>query len=485
MRPIRHRLFVIALGYAACDGAPADDPAASAIAALDTRPEPDRDLELPDLPRDTGGGNTIPLPEHDDGWSAACPLTISQPFSTRVLDSTDWDFGYAVATDTDVCAIYVGGATTGLLDPSFVRQADFGNDAFVARYSTTGARLWVRQLGTDELEEIRGVATDSSHNVYVTGWTGGTLAGSPDANQGGADAFLAKYDQDGNHLWTRELGSDEDDAAYAIALNDRGEIYIAGSAEGALPGGGGHLGGDDFFLAKYDQNGNRLAVGQHGNDAGQWAFGLAIGPAGNPYVTGFTYGELASGMLGVRGDLFVGKYDGSCRQIWISQRGSSEYEAGAAVAVNDSGQVFVTGTTLGGLDGHTNQGGYDMFVLRYDANGTWVWTDQRGTSENDVGTGIAVTEEGGPYAAGWTFGGLDGTTDGLGADVYVVRYGRGGVRRWTRDMNATSAHYYANALALDAWGNAYIAGESDRTDPQTGAVLDAFAVKFDDDGYLR
>jgi hypothetical protein len=170
-------------------------------------------------------------------------------------------------------------------------------------------------------------------------------------------------------------------------------------------------------------------------------------------------------------------YDGSCREIWIRQRGSTEYDVGAAVAVNASGQVFVTGTTMGSLDGHTNQGGYDMFVLRYDADGTWVWTDQRGTRDNDVGTGIAVTEEGGPYAGGWTLGGLDGTTDGLAADVYVVRYGRGGARRWTRDMNATSAHHYANALALDAWGSAYVVGESDGPDPDTGGVvLDAFAA---------
>src|SRR5262245_32841833 len=79
------------------------------------------------------------------------------------------------------------------------------------------------QLGTAGLEESRGIAVDQAGNVYITGSTDGSLAGT---NLGGRDAFLAKYNSGGALQWIQQLGSRGDDISYGVAIDNSGNPYI-------------------------------------------------------------------------------------------------------------------------------------------------------------------------------------------------------------------------------------------------------------------
>src|SRR5690606_33152621 len=94
------------------------------------------------------------------------------------------------------------------------------------------------------------LAVDSAGSAYISGWTGGGLAGS---SVGGEDAFLAKYDSSGALLWTRQLGTSADDRSYGVAVDSAGAVYMSGTTYGAL--GGPSAGRSDAFLAKYDSAG--------------------------------------------------------------------------------------------------------------------------------------------------------------------------------------------------------------------------------------
>jgi len=118
---------------------------------------------------------------------------------------------------------------------------------------------WSYQLGTSAKDECRSVVTDASGNVYISGYTKGSLGGT---NMGSWDAYLAKYDSAGNLLWTEQLGTTVDDTSSSMDLDTYGNVYITGSTLGSISET--HAGGWDAYIAKYDPTGNLLWNNQLG-----------------------------------------------------------------------------------------------------------------------------------------------------------------------------------------------------------------------------
>ena len=428
----------------------------------------------PDDDDDPGPGGGGP-------FQVGCPMLMApSTWSTRLLGTPFMDFASDAATDDAICAIFETGYTFG----SLAGWAG-ASDGYLARYSTTGALVWVQQLGTAGIDSFNAVAVDSQHNVYVAGATAGTMPGSPTPNQGGGDAVLAKYDQNGTLLWIRQLGSAANDVASGIAIDANDQVYITGGTEGQLPGAPANQGGWDYFLARYDGNGTLLMVTSNGSSAADHGHAVTVGPAGNVYVAGETWGALGAIVYGQQ-DIFIARHDPTGAMIWIDQRGTPQNDAAYGVAANDDNQVFAAGTTAGNLDNNVNQGGRDIFVLRYDANGTWVWTDQRGTDLDDVGSDVDVRSSGGPYTTGWTQGPLDGNVHVGSDDLFVMKHGKAGAWFWTRQMGTTAADF-AQGVAVDGWDNAYSVGSTMGNlggKPNAGS-LDAFAVKYNISGGIR
>jgi len=425
-----------------------------------------------------GSSSTNALPI--DG---ACPFPIGG-WSTQLQGTSKLDQANAVVTDWDICAIFIGGETWSSLAGQPFSGA---SDAYLTRYSTKGTVIWTRQIGGISYDSIHGVAVDSEHNVYATGSTHTTLPGSPTPAQGGRDIFLVKYDQDGNHQWTRQLGTAVNDTGNGIAISSSDAIYIVGSTEGLLPGAATFNGGTDFFIAKYDTAGNRLWLAEYGTAYDDSAASVAIGPSGNLYVVGTTDGTLspADGHQGGN-DLFVAKYDANGNLSWVHQRGSTGDELASAVAVNDDGQVFVAGATNSAFDGNVNYGDYDLVVLRYDTDGSWVWTDQRGTDGYDMALDIAVNSFGNPYTVGFTEGGLDGNGSAGDYDLFLMKHGRAGAWQWTRQYGTTASDV-AYGIAVDAADNEYVVGGTNgNLGGQVNAgSTDAFAVMYDNNGRME
>ena len=95
--------------------------------------------------------------------------------------------------------------------------------------------------------------------------------------------------------------------------------------------------------------------------------------------------------------------------------------------VDSSDNIYVTGSTSGGLDGNTNSGIHDIFLVKYNSSGVKQWTKQLGTSSTDVGNGVTVDSSDNIYVTGLTSGGLDGNTNSGGYDLFLVKYNSDGV----------------------------------------------------------
>jgi hypothetical protein len=155
--------------------------------------------------------------------------------------------------------------------------------------TATEPTSWVRQFGTSGLDEAKAVAVDPAGASYVVGETFGTLPGQTPA--GTLDAFIRKYDPSGTELWTRQFGAWDRDIAWAVAVAPEGHAYVVGQTEGTLPGQHS-AGGLDAFVRKYDPSGSELWTRQFGGAGADVAAGVALDNAGNVYVSGTTSSAL-------------------------------------------------------------------------------------------------------------------------------------------------------------------------------------------------
>ena len=114
---------------------------------------------------------------------------------------------------------------------------------------------------------------------------------------------------------------------------------------------------------------------------------------------------------------------------WNKQLGTSEADIAYGIAADGSGNVYITGYTQGGLDGNSNTGVNDIFSVKYDSSGTKQWTRQLGTSTIDFAYGVAVDGSGNVYITGETSGGLDGNSNTGMNDIFLVKYDPAGVKQ--------------------------------------------------------
>jgi uncharacterized protein (TIGR03437 family) len=299
----------------------------------------------------------------------------------RQFGTSGTEIAYAVATADN--SIYVAGEIMNGAFPGLTTAG--GRDVFLAKFDPQGNRLWVRQFGSAGEDTALGVAAYNSA-VYVVGRTTGVLAGQ--AAVGNTDAFVRSYAPDGTEAWTRQFGTDGVDEALAVAIIPAG-LYIAGRTTGVFPGQtSSSPGTDDAFIARFDQDGNQWWTRQFGTAGGDRAHGVAA-DAGGAYVAGYTQGALFSPAAGT--DAFLCKYDDGGNVLWTRQITSmgSANDIAYAVTVGYS-EVYVCGDTAGIFDGQNRVGGTDAWAQKYDSGGALQWTRQFGSVANDTAYGIAA-----------------------------------------------------------------------------------------------
>ena len=272
------------------------------------------------------------------------------------------DFGFGVAVDPSGNVV-----VTGL----FENTVDFGggplvsaggSDIFLAKFDAAGNHLWSQRFGGTEslyfpTDKPFDVAIDGAGNVLVTGFFVGPVdfGGGP-ITSFGRDIFLAKFDAAGNHLWSQGFGDATGGGrGDGVAIDGAGNVFVTGAFEGQMDFGGGPLTAvsSDFFLAKYDEDGNHLWSQNFSSTDLDQGFDVAIDGAGNVLVTGQFCGtmDFGGGPLVSAGEssIFLAKYDAAGNYLWSQHFGDA---AGVvrSVAIDGAGNVLVTGDFWGTVD---------------------------------------------------------------------------------------------------------------------------------------
>lgn len=308
--------------------------------------------------------------------------------------------------------------STGNLDTDNLGNVYVGGglgDIAISKYNSEGEQQWTQSLGTFSLDNSFNLDVDNSGNVYLTGYTLDDLGGE-NANElatgpfpiFSTDAWIAKYDSEGNQLWLKQFGSGDFDEAFAIATDKDSNIYTSGWTLGDF--GDTNAGLYDVWVAKNDSNGNQQWLKQFGTPDYDWSWDAAVDSEDNLYLTGWTLGDLGGANAGSY-DGWVAKYSPDGDRQWLKQFGTAGDDIARSIDFDDSGNFYLTGSTDADFGG-ANIGSYDTWVAKYDRDGNQQWKQQFGTSEIDSPFDLAVDSSGRVLVTGFTEGSLGSTNAG-------------------------------------------------------------------------
>jgi hypothetical protein len=397
-------------------------------------------------------------------------------------NGNDFEKGSSICSDNSG-NVYVTGFFSGpTITFGSITLVNSGNwNAFIVKYDSTGTVLWAKSP-TGYHSEGKGISTDDNGNVFVTGsyWNDSiSFDAITLSNSGSHDIFLAKFDAEGNVIWARCAGGQRVEQANSVCTDGDGNVAITGFFESdslvfdsqvvyhnidTIHG--------DIFIAKYNSEGNSLwakSARGAGLDIGT---AITSDQAGNIYATGtFASSSVAfeSDTLIMTGgnDVFVIKYDPTGNEQWVISAGGSSYAVCYSIITDLPGNVFITGyfyvpfMSFGNLL-LTNSTGFDVFVVKIDAAGNFVWAKSSVGGQQAEGHGVCTDMQGNVYVTGfYAFStvSFDSITLSLASDseLFLVKYDTDGNVIWGFAEGGNSSDF-SEAVCKDLNGDIIITG---------------------------
>ncbi len=382
--------------------------------------------------------------------------------------------------------IYLAGQTTGSPDGT---ANTGGKDALIVVYGINGMRSRTHLLGTGADDIAHAVAVDGQSNLYVAGETAGAL--EPGITAQGRDLFLAKFDREGNHLWTRQYGSPGDDVALDMALDGNDNVYLAGKTNGSLDGTT-TASGDDGFLIKLDADGNPLWTRQIASTAGtETAQAVAIDANGQACVTGSTTGDLDGNAASGLNDIFLACYDTNGTRLWLSMirrlpngiTTELSAENARAITIDGTGNLYIAGDRLDPFD---PKNGIEMLIAKFDASGNSVWVEIPVNAGNDLANDLLLDDQGNLYVAGQSDGTFAGQSSAGADDIILMKYGSDGTQQWIH-QSGSAGFDVPLAMTRTADGLILVGGQTDGALDGNTVIggTDLFIRLYAPDGSLR
>jgi len=402
----------------------------------------------------------------------------SDNHQTKLIGVTEsYTVGNGIAIDnlSNCCIV---GSTTGNLEG---QKLNGKQDAFVIKYDKNGNKRWTKLFGIAKKNTTgNSIAINSIGNCYITGDTTGNLEGQ--IKKGKTDAFIAKYDANGNKQWMKLLGVAESDTkGLDIVVDGVGNCYIVGYTTGNLDGQI-KAGNWDVFIAKYDANGNKQWTKLLGAfESATYGSDIAIDAAGNCCIIGSANGNLDGQIKIGSYDAFIAKYDANGNKKWVKLLGSKySFTYGEGIALDSAGNYYITGAIEGNLDGEELTGFRDAFIVKYDANGNKQWTKLLGVAENTTyGSDVIINSTGSCYITGWTTGNLEGQKLTGYIDGFIAKYDENGNKQGMEKLfGAPESSTYGSDIAINSSGDFCITGwtNGNLDGQKLNGIRDAFII---------
>ena len=310
-----------------------------------------------------------------------------------------------------------------------------------------------------------------------------------------------------NFLWAQGAGSANSEYAKSTATDAAGNVYVTGIYNSPSITFGTttltNAGLYDMFIVKYDASGNVLWVKGAGGTGNDYGLSIITDVTGNVYLTGWynspsiTFGTFTLSNAAFA-DMYIVKYDASGNLIWANDAGGIGNDYGASIALDATGNVYVTGyfgspTLTFGSTTLNSLGLTDMFIVKYDASGNVLWANNAGGTANDYGLSTNTDMDGNVFVTGTFLSSsfsaeTTSLTNAGNTDVFVVKYNSSGALLWAKGFGGTAGDFGAISTT-DMAGNLYVTGNYESPFISFGAVTitnagnqDIYIVKYDPSG---
>jgi len=426
------------------------------------------------------------------------------------------DAGLDITVDT-LGKVYITGMT---YSPDFPLaspiQGTLGgySDVFVTKIDASGnSIIYSTYLGGSNEDYGEAIAVDVFGNAYITGGTNSPdfpLASPIQGTLGGySDVFVTKIDASGNSIiYSTYLGGSSNDGGSGIGVDALGNAYITGLTSSsdfpiASPIQGTCASCDvyaDVFVTKIDASGTSLLYSTFlGGSSADISNDIAVDTFGNAYIVGDTLSSdfpVLSSIQGTPGgywDAFVTKINAPGNVlIYSTYLGGSSFDSGYAIAVDNSGNAYITGETsssdfpvVSPLQGLL---GTDAFVTKIDATGnSLIYSTFLGGSYFDRGWGIATDDSGNAYLTGETsssdFPVVSSMQGFLNADAFITKVDPSGSSLIYSTYLGGSDWESGVGIAVDICGNAYSTGITRSPDFPVASPIQG-TLRGDDDAFV-
>jgi hypothetical protein len=282
-----------------------------------------------------------------------------------------------------------------------------GFDVWLIKTDADGNKLWDRTFG--------GRGSDYGYSVQQTRDGGFIIVGDTASfGAGWADVWLIKTDANGNKQWDRTFGGSGLDSGSSVQQTSDGGFILVGDT--ASFGAGGF----DVWLIKTDADGNKLWDRTFGGGGSDWGSSVQQTSDGGFILVGYTTSFGA-------GDVWLIKTDADGNKLWDRTFGGGGSDWGSSVQQTSDGGFILVGYTAS-----FGAGGFDVWLIKTDADGNKLWDRTFGGGGSDWGSSVQQTSDGGFILVGWTWSFGAG-----GPDVWLIKTDADGNKLWDRTFGGS------------------------------------------------
>ncbi len=382
---------------------------------------------------------------------------------------------------------YFGSPTLSFNNGVSITNSGTNYDVYIAKYNSNGLCQWARRVGGDGDDYAFSIAVDNSGNVYVAGcFLSSTLNfnnGISLSNWMAADGYIAKYNSTGTCQWANRIAGTGADVAQSITVDANENVFVAGTFYSSTvvfnPNSYLELynvGESDAYFAKYSSAGACLWANRIGGLGFEDANGIKVDANGYIYIVGNFSSYFLNFFNGITVDCsgsldaFIAKYDSTGLCQWVGKTYGTNAEYGVALAVDESGNVYITGEFASETVPFNNEksvnlvGWWDSYIAKFNSNGICQWATSVSGPERELANTIAVDKYENVYVAGEfgsptvNFNNEVSLANSGNDDVFFAKYNSTGICQWAEKIASTDDDY-AKCIAVDQSNKLYITGD--------------------------
>jgi len=295
------------------------------------------------------------------------------------------------------------------------------SDIFIAKTDESGNLFQIKSFGGENEDLLKFMKVDSQGNIIVsivfTDMI--TIDGTDYTGFGGADVLLIKFDQNLTTQWVKHYGTPLTDYVKGMGIDDDGNIIVFGKFKNEIEFDNitlTSMGSTDMYIAKYDTYGDVVFAFGEGGDSYEDANALSVAPNGDFFISGTFYGEtIINGQTFTTENptgLFLAKYSSSDEFQWLQLVDGSDLIPSVFLAANVDGSVIISGSfqgnvSFGSVSLSTGEFDADIYVTKYDSDGTAQWAGHGHSDAGDVVTALSTDVGGNVYLSGYYLSSID------------------------------------------------------------------------------